>query len=474
MTDSKPPSNSEDRQDEKWQERPRVQMAIAGTIIVACLLVLGFVLDLYIAPTKPTHRKDVAQALGLIAAGGAGAYGIYFTWRNQKLARQSQEQNQKSTEAQLQNAQEELRLTRRSQITERFTQAIDQLGASNDDGSRKLEIRLGGIYALERTARDSKSDYWPVMEVLTAYVRQLAPWKFDEESAEEDTPTPERIIHIIQQRAYTEDRRPEHTPEPDIQAALTVVGRRPEYHRTGTFEDGRKIEYGRIDLHDTDLRGADLRGVHLEEADLRGVHLEEAKLGGAHLEQADLRGAHLEEAVLVKAHLERADLRKAHLEGAILAEGHLEEAVLVKAHLAEAKLGGVHLEGAELSNAHLEGAALGNARLWWATLNNAHLEGAILLNADLEGASLGGAHLEGVEDLESEQIKWATGNEETQLPEHLIDHRPAMWSKTLVDQIKILEEQRRSRSRASAYFEKFNAQFHSPWHLGDQWLLDEQ
>jgi hypothetical protein len=57
------------------------------------------------------------------------------------------------------------------QITERFTRAIEQLG------SPEMAIRLGGIYALERIANDSDKDYWPIMETLTAYVRERAPWR---------------------------------------------------------------------------------------------------------------------------------------------------------------------------------------------------------------------------------------------------------------------------------------------------------
>ena len=40
-----------------------------------------------------------------------------------------------------------------------------------------MAIRLGGIYALERIARDSEKDHGPIMEVLTAYVREKAPRK---------------------------------------------------------------------------------------------------------------------------------------------------------------------------------------------------------------------------------------------------------------------------------------------------------
>src|SRR5262245_35597990 len=63
-----------------------------------------------------------------------------------------------------------LNVGQQGQITERFTKAIEQLG-----DKERLMVRLGGIYALERIAKDSASDHWSVMEVLTAFVREQAP-----------------------------------------------------------------------------------------------------------------------------------------------------------------------------------------------------------------------------------------------------------------------------------------------------------
>jgi hypothetical protein len=57
-----------------------------------------------------------------------------------------------------------LEVTEQSQITERYPQAIEQLG------SEKLDVRLGGIYALERIAKDSERDHSTVVEVLSAFV----------------------------------------------------------------------------------------------------------------------------------------------------------------------------------------------------------------------------------------------------------------------------------------------------------------
>jgi hypothetical protein len=50
-------------------------------------------------------------------------------------------------------------LTEQGQVTDRYTKAIEQLE------SEKLDVRIGGIYALERVARDSARDHPTVMEV---------------------------------------------------------------------------------------------------------------------------------------------------------------------------------------------------------------------------------------------------------------------------------------------------------------------
>jgi hypothetical protein len=58
------------------------------------------------------------------------------------------------------------RLTQQGQIADRYTKAIEQLGSAT------LDVRLGGIYALERIANDSKRDHPTIVEVLSAFVRE--------------------------------------------------------------------------------------------------------------------------------------------------------------------------------------------------------------------------------------------------------------------------------------------------------------
>jgi hypothetical protein len=214
----------------------------------------------------------------------------------------------------------QLQINREGQITERFSKAIDHLGERGDD---RIDVRLGGIYALERIANNSKDDRATIAEILTAYVRGHAPWTTP---AEDTAPSDAAMDDLAELRVRA----------PDVQAVMTVLGRR-------ALPPG---EPQPLDLAGIDLRKAWLYGAHLEGANLGIAHLEGAILGIAHLEGAHLYGAHLEGAWLVGARLERANLQGAHLEGAHLYNAYLAGASLSGAHLAGAYLGGAHLEDA--------------------------------------------------------------------------------------------------------------------------------
>jgi hypothetical protein len=428
MTDSKPSSNSEEPQDEKWYDRTRYQVLLFAGGIALFGLVLGLILDWYIDPQTSTQKKDLVQALGLITAGVAGAVGIFFTWRGQRLAReaqehnqrntqeqlrlsrQSQEQNQKSTQAQLENAQEELRLTRQGQITERFTRAIDQLG------SEKLEIRLGGIYALERIDKESpeRTYHGTVMEVLTAYVRENSRWEPEELS----TSTTASNEGVEQDKGGEQDAQPTLRGLPtDILAILEVLRRReeervPEQHRVP------------LDLREANLHGANLQEANLREANFQGAFLYRANFQGAGLQQANLQEANLQEVNLYRANLYGANLHGANLHGASLQGG---------ANLQRADLQGANLQGANLLRADLRKAFLQEAYLLGADLREAYLEKAYLEKAFLQEANLLGARR-----LQQYRIEWTIGSNETKLPEDL--NRPELWSKSVEEQVRIVKE----------------------------------
>jgi uncharacterized protein YjbI with pentapeptide repeats len=279
------------------------------------------------------------------------------------------------------------RLTRRGQITERFTKALERLG------SDQQYVRIGGILGLEQIVRDAPDQAaTDAAHVLGHFIRDRAPM------ATSATPAP------IDEGNSPTSTLPELEELPqelaaDVQTALTALTRA----ESRTHVDPREV----LDLH-----GLHLVGATLNQADLTGAHLSEVTLTCANLLGAELTGANLLDAELIRAELRRAelsgaDLRRATLSGADLSEAKLTEANLSgatinEADLSEAKLTGADLSGATLTGANLfdadlSGANLFRAELHRAKLTGARLTGADLFEADLSEAELSGADLSGAE-----------------------------------------------------------------------------
>jgi hypothetical protein len=266
-------------------------MVILGLVVLSLLVFPDYLVqhslkatapDTLDAPQRVTAENNARTTLlqgvaGLVLVLGAGA-----TWR-------------------------QIQINREGQITERFNKAIDHLG---EGGADKIDVRLGGIYALERIANNSKDDRTTIAEILTAYVRGHGAWI---EPDGNDASPEARYMEVADLRVRA----------PDIQAIMTVLGRRslPSGRAPSLLLSG--VDLRRADLTGADLRRADLRDAHLEDADLRDAHLEDADLTGADLRRADLRDAYLEDADLRDAYLEDADLRDAYLEDADLRGAHL-------------------------------------------------------------------------------------------------------------------------------------------------------
>jgi Pentapeptide repeats (8 copies) len=181
------------------------------------------------------------------------------------------------------------RLSRQGQITDRYTKAVNQLG------SKRMDVRIGGVFALERVASDSRRDHPPVMEVLAAFVREHSREQWPE-------PPPPGQSQVTEPAS--------RTTRPDVQAALTVIGRR----------DARR------DAQRIDLTAAVLPFALLFDADLRGVRLASADLQDAVLHRAALIDANLTDANLADAELTGADLTGAILAGADLTGATIDEA----------------------------------------------------------------------------------------------------------------------------------------------------
>jgi hypothetical protein len=357
-------------------------------VIVAVLgflyLILG-VLPVRLVPGGGLEKAELLKARNDVRSGlltaltlSGALFGGYLGLGQLELGRKELQYN-------LQASQRTQELTREGQITERFTRAVDQLG------HQALDTRVGGIYALERIARDSQVDHGPIMEILTAFLREHGRSGFS---------VPDLEAACTETNVGADTGSGDVAPprlRADLQAALTVLGR-----RTAPYD---KPDW-KLNLYELDLPNAYLVDASLAEAELRRTILDHANLTGANLAKADLR-----EASLKRAELADADLREVGLEYANLYEANLRDA---------------KLEGAELPGACLVHADLVNANLTGAFLGSAVLSNADLRDANLVGArNLAGANLKGA--LSNSRTRWPAGfnpREAGVVPERMGGGRP--------------------------------------------------
>ena len=131
--------------------------------------------------------------------GLAAVIALIFTW-------QSINATTNATNRQLQIAEQ-------GQVTDRYNAAITNLG------SPSVDVRLGGIYALQRIMQDSPRDQPTVVAVLCAFVRDHA------RATTARSARPSASLHTSAASSH---------PPTDIQAALTVVGSRNTAHDSFT------------------------------------------------------------------------------------------------------------------------------------------------------------------------------------------------------------------------------------------------
>jgi hypothetical protein len=200
-----------------------IALAVAVVMWVLFVPVADWLALHDVGPVKGSlHETAVDNARGRLLTLGAGLVAtgaLVFTARNFNLLRRNSERAD-------QWQQRTHELTEQGQVTDRYTKAIEQFG------SDKLDVRIGGIYALERVARDSGRDQPTVVEVLAAFIREHSRELWPRSGPDDD-----------------DDEDLGRLTRPDVQAAATVLGRRD-----------RERDVRRIDLSGANLPRADLGG----------------------------------------------------------------------------------------------------------------------------------------------------------------------------------------------------------------------
>lgn len=240
----------------------------------------------------------------------------------------------------LKNSAQTLELSRQGQITERYTKAVLQISSKDQP-----DIVIGGIYTLGRIPKESPSDHWPIMEVLTAYVRRASP--VDRNNLPCDiTESPE----VVLSRAV----------RPDVQAVMNVLKQRDLEYEKGLTES--------LNLQFSDLARANLYGAVLDKALFDSSILKGASFDG----RASLKGSSFQFANLAYATFETADLTGAAFRNATC------------------------MTGTNFTGANLTGADFRDSKYLLGT----NFTGAVLVDADFTNVDLSRA-----EGLNPEQIR---------------------------------------------------------------------
>ncbi|MEU6174595.1 pentapeptide repeat-containing protein [Streptantibioticus parmotrematis] len=311
-----------------------------GTGLLAAVIVLGYGLLLWKGPwwfdSSHLRNKDLQPADGVVITGfrttvvalGAGVIaglGLYYTHRSHK-------HTEKLFEHTREKDREQAQLAREGQVTDRYVEAIKLLSSEN------MTVRIGGIFSLERIARDSEDDRPAVVELLTAHVR---------ESTRDDPHSP-KDTHVTA----------------DIQAALTVLGRR------SVDLNDRRLDFYHCGLKNAKLHDGDFRGSMFYYSNLSGAGFAGARLDGAGLSFCKAEGAAFTDSTAREANFINAIYRNSWF---------------LAADLTDCDFYGCDLSGSDFGRRYAEDgnppfppAILKNARFTRAKLNRTNLRGVDL------------------------------------------------------------------------------------------------
>ena len=251
----------------------------------------------------------------------------------------------------------------RAYLNERYRQAASMLGDS------ELPVRLGGIFALERLAKDHPAEFpQEAVKLLLEFVR---------------TPPTLREPQPNVWDGWLQIERP--ATRQDVQVAVDTIG---ELVRLDRSQDNEEKWWRRLDLHDAQLCGVDLSEVWLVRANLRN---------------ANLMFACLERMPLQNAQLQRANCRQARLGHADLSGAEMNDA-----DFSEVRACGTKFVGAEMPksmvNADLEEADLTDAVFPNTDLTGAKLRDAIVTGAKFRGWGYSITHA-GVHEAEDGELR---------------------------------------------------------------------
>jgi len=291
-------------------------------LLIICVILVRLGIDA-LSYSTPAYQESVRNFLLAFASAFGATFLVWRAWVAHQQARAASEQ---------------ARIALENHVTGIFSKSIELMGFMREgeqeraDGTYlkrsvpNIEARLGAIYSLERIMRESKKDQVSVLETLCAYVRENSPINIPDDPAEASI-------------FLRGDDPPKPTRRKDVQAALTVIGRRPENARSD------------LDLRFANLVAYDFSVLNFVAANFSGSFLSGANMLGGNFSHClfsnvFLRSAKVQAADFTSSLFESCDFTSAEIDST-----KFIGARFVDTDLREAKIKSLHIEGANFENA---------------------------------------------------------------------------------------------------------------------------
>jgi uncharacterized protein YjbI with pentapeptide repeats len=225
-------------------------------------------------------RTTLLQGLGaLLLLTGAGI-GAAVTLRQVKVSQDGLRATREQMQHTLETTRQQINLAEQSQVTDRYTRAVEQLG------HEQAPVRLGALYSLEHLAQDNPQYRQTVVDVFCAYPSHALTPPPRHESHEEQA---EEAVPLAGDRDRGPHRAPARDPaQEELQVRLTAQRiladhLRPPWWIDSADAQGRPISpeetfWPRISL---DLTGATLVNLDFKSVSIEWPRFEEATFYGA-------------------------------------------------------------------------------------------------------------------------------------------------------------------------------------------------
>ncbi|MYD85839.1 MAG: pentapeptide repeat-containing protein [Acidobacteria bacterium] len=272
---------------------------VSGRVLVVILsagiLAIGVSVSIWHWDALNSNGESLSATIRNVAVVLGGVIALVLSiWRSSIADRQAD------------TGRRQVSIAQRGLWNERYQKGAEMLG------SDVLSVRLGGVYALDRLAREHPTEYHvPIIQLFCAFVRNPAGKQTEKELRRQRKKPTAPTLRV------------------DIQEVVTAIGRRSE--------DGIKAEKASEGFA-LDLTGADLRNVSLEDGNFRGVDLSGAYLMHSFLANVDFRGARCRHAHLFMAQFLFCDLTDVDLSLADLSGANLFTSVLRNAELTSTEI----------------------------------------------------------------------------------------------------------------------------------------